>query len=81
MNPTQNLLSGGYVLPPGCSWQPQIINNKKEGTVEVFDADNILIALLNFKNDMLNGTCQFFKDGMIIREIPYCDDIAYGIGY
>ena len=68
-------------MPPECSWNPQLVNNKKEGTVEVYDEDGLMIASLEYKNDLLNGVCKFFRNGMIAAEIPYCDDVASGCGY
>ena len=76
-----NYLKGGYVLPPGCSFHPQLANNQKEGLVKVYDEDGLMIASLQYKNDALNGVCKFFRNGKLTGEIPYCNDVANGWGY
>ena len=76
-----NYLKGGYVLPPGCSFNPQFVNNKKEGKVEVVDENKVIIASLEYKNDLLNGVCKYFKTVKLAGVIPYCDDVANGWGY
>ena len=72
---------GGYSLPIGYSWNPTLVDNKKEGTVEVFDENGILAALLQYESDLLHGVCQFFENGVLVKEIPYVNDLANGLGF
>ena len=74
-------MKGEFILPPGGRWNPQFVNNKKEGILEVLNEDGVIIASLEYKNDLLNGACKFFRNGIILGDIPYCDDLANGWGY
>ena len=66
-NAFEEKYDGGYDLPAGCTWNPKIINNKKEGLVEVVNEDGMLVAELEFKEDRLNGLCKFYKRGKLER--------------
>lgn len=50
----------GFTLPNGYSWDPTFVDNEKDGSVEVYDQDGLITAVLEYRNDMLNGLCKFY---------------------
>lgn len=50
-----DIASHSFVLPDGYTWNPTLVNGKKEGVVEVRDDLGTVYAILSYKNDKLNG--------------------------
>lgn len=73
-----DILSKGFELPSGYSWDVNVQDGKKEGVVKVLNEEGVLYAELVYKNDQLNGECTFYEDGEIKEKIMYKDDIADG---
>ena len=64
----------GFNLPPGFSWNPSIVNGKKEGKVEVFTEQGMLYAELFYHEGKLEGECSFFEEGLIKEKGMYKND-------
>lgn len=75
-----DVLSKGFSLPPGYTWNAKS-NEKKEGKVVVMNDEGIIFAELQYKNDELNGECIFYEDGNIKEKIMYVNDVAEGWSY
>ena len=73
-----DILSKGFELPAGYSWDVNVQDGKKEGLVKVLNEEGVLFAELVYKNDQLNGECTFYEDGEIKEKIVYENDIANG---
>ena len=45
-------------IPSGSKYSSTVVNDKKEGSVEVFIADSVLYANLICHEDLLDGLCE-----------------------
>lgn len=70
--------SQSFVLPEGFTWNPTIVNGKKEGPVEVKDNLGTVYAKLSYKNDRLNGLCEFYEYGVLKSKNNYVNDVLEG---
>lgn len=68
----------GFCLPSGYCWNPQTVNGKKEGSVEVYTNDGMIYAQLCFHEDKLEGECVFFEEGIIHEKRFYKNDVMNG---
>lgn len=48
-------------------------------TIEVFDEEGNLRATLNFKNNLLEGISKAYKNGQVVREVPYKQGLIDGV--
>ncbi|OBV29939.1 hypothetical protein BKN38_09985 [Helicobacter sp. CLO-3] len=48
-------------------------------TIEVFDAEGNLRATLSFKNNLLEGISKAYKNGQVVREVPYKQGLIDGV--
>lgn len=53
-------------------------NGKKEGRVIVKDEDGHVFRVLQFKNDLLNGLCEFYSRGRLIEKRMFLNDKEEG---
>ena len=70
----------GFVLPDGYSWNAKLVNGKKEGKITVRDEYGCLSHVLHFKNDKLNGLCEFYDLGTLIAKRRFINDVEEGWG-
>ena len=68
----------GFVLPNGFSWDAKLIDGKKEGIITVKDEFGCVACVLHFKNDKLNGLCEFYDEGSLVEKRTYVNDIEEG---
>ena len=45
-------------IPSGSKYSFTVVNDKKEGSVEVFIADSVLYTNLIYHEDLLDGLCE-----------------------
>lgn len=76
-----DVISKGFVLPPGFTQNATIDGGKKEGTITVMNEEGLIYAELQYKNNELNGECIFYEEGDIKEKITYVNDIADGWSY
>ena len=70
----------GFVLPNGYSWDAKLIDGKKEGKTTVEDKLGCVSCVLHYKNDKLNGVCDFYDLGSLVEKRTFVNDIAEGWG-
>lgn len=68
------------LFPDGCTINPEVGKQIKEGKVEVFDKNSSLYAILYYHNDKLNGICEFYDNGILNEKISYLDNEEEGWG-
>lgn len=73
-----NKVNGGFVLPKGHTWDPTLIEGKKEGKVIVKDQDKAISHVLYYENDKLNGVCEFYDVGTICEKRTFVNDVEEG---
>lgn len=76
-----DVISKGFVLPPGYTWNAKLDGGEKEGTITVMNEEGLIYAELQYKNNELNGECIFYEEGDIKEKITYVNDIADGWSY
>lgn len=74
------LTGKGFILPEGYTWDMKLKNGLKEGKVTVRNKVRMVHAILEYKNDKLNGICCFFYRGSPKEKITFVNDIAEGWG-
>ncbi len=74
------LLTHGFVLPEGYTWDLKLKNGMKEGKVVVKNQFNVVVAKLEYHNDKLNGLCLFYNNGVLSNKIMFVNDVANGRG-
>lgn len=73
-----DIASHSFILPDGYTWNPTLVNGKKEGVVEVRDNLGTIYAILSYKNDKLNGLCEFYEYQVLKSKKNYVNDILEG---
>ena len=58
-------------FPVDAVYEPSMPEGQREGKVTVYSKDGIRIALLNYKNNKLNGVCKYFDNATLIKEISF----------
>ena len=58
-------------IPSGYKYISTVVNDKKEGSVEVFTADSLLYANLIYHEDLLDGLCEYYDRGVLVEKIHY----------
>ena len=53
---------GGISFPSGSELKVEYVNNKKEGVGKVISKKRMVIAILNFHDDEVDGFCSFRND-------------------
>ena len=56
-------------IPVGSKCSSTVVNDKKEGSVEVFIADSVLFANLICHEDLLDGLCEQYDRGVFVEKI------------
>ena len=85
-NKTSNIVVNNEILhdfsfPENSTMEVKYINGKKEGTANVYSSKMTRIAILNYRNDVVDGLCIFFNErGMKIKEAIYEKGVHNGWG-
>lgn len=74
------LTKNGFVIPDGYSWDATLKDGKKEGVVKVHDNYGCLSHILHFRNDQLNGICEFYNYGSLVEKRTFVNNVAEGWG-
>ena len=72
------LTGKGFVLPDGYSWDAKLIDGKKEGKTTVEDKFGCISCVLHFRNDKLNGLCDFYDLGVLVEKRTFVNDVEVG---
>lgn len=77
----QVLQFGGYSFPPQSTIKAECVNGMKEGIGTVISTNKIVLAKMNFHNDILNGLSIFFdSEGRKEKEMFYKNDSHFTWG-
>ena len=72
---------GGYSFPPQSTLKAECVNGVKEGMTTVVSTNEIVLAKMNFHNDILNGLSIFFdSEGRKEKEMFYKNDSHFNWG-
>ena len=71
----------GITFPPGSELNVEYVNNKKEGVGKVISKKRMVIAILNFHDDKVDGFCSFRNDrGEKVKECVFEHGVHNGWG-
>ena len=68
------------LFPEGCIFNPILVNGKKNGVHDVLTKDGFLYARLPYKDDILEGVCEFYNNGFLKEKITYKNGKPNGWG-
>ena len=68
------------LFPEGCIFNPILVNGKKNGVHDVLTKEGFLYARLPYKDDILDGVCEFYNNGLLKEKITYKNGKPNGWG-